>query len=206
MPLPRIETTMSPQRLISATLFLALATTTSIYAQDPPPPAVDFVSEQWKEFVSSDGAFKASMPGTPTEMSQPIDAKPGDAVAHFHALTTKAAEYTIGFTTFARDLESMQSSSITLDGIRDRILVKESGKLLSESDVSLDGHPGRALVIEVNDGMFRDQYFLVANRLYTVSVFTPTVNATSPADVEGIRKAQETIAKRFFDSFKLLSK
>lgn len=206
MALPRIETTMSPQRLISATLFLALAITTSTYAQDPPAPATDFVFEQWKEFLSNDGGFKVSMPGIPTETSQPVDTKPGAPLAHFHALTTKTAEYTVGFTTFARDLESMQSSRVTLAGIRDRILVKESGKLLSETDVSLEGHPGRALVIEVNDGMFRDRYYLVRNRLYTISVFTPTVKGVSPGDAVGIRKAQETIAERFLDSFKLLNK
>ena len=121
-------------------------------------------------------------------------------------MTTKTAEYSVAYTTFGRDLESLQSSKLTLDGIRDHVLIKESGKLLSEEDISAQGHPGRALVIEAADGIFRDRYFLVGNRLYTVTVFVPRVKAASEADTEGIRKSQEAVAKRFLDSFELLIK
>jgi hypothetical protein len=87
------------------------------HAQDnPPPPADDFVPGRWKEFVSDDSSFKVSMPGVPTEVSQPIDNKPGSAVARFHNLITKTAEYSVGYTIFRRDLEKLQSTKVTLDG------------------------------------------------------------------------------------------
>jgi hypothetical protein len=107
---------------------------------------------------------------------------------------------------FAGDLEKLRSSKVTLDGIRDRMLVKETGKLLSEADISAAGHPGRATVMEVSDGIFRDRYFLVGNRLYTVSIFTPKVKAQTDEFSEGIRKSQEWVANRFLDSFQLLTK
>ena len=139
-------------------------------------------------------------------MVQLSEGKPGPAVGHFHSLITKTAEYVVGYTIFGRDLETFQPSKLTLDGIRDRTLAKETGKLLSEQDITAAGHPGRSLVIEVADGMFRDRYFLVGNRLYTVTVFTSKVKARSNADAEGIRNAQESVANRFLDSFALLSK
>ena len=207
MPLSKqLVMTLMKIKFISSVLLLVFFTSIFVRAQDPPPPATDFVFNQWKEFVSTEGGFKVLMPGVPAEVSQPIDSRPGAAVAHFHALTTKTAEYTVGYTTFGRDLESMQASKVTLDGIRDRIIIKESGKLLSETDLTMEGHPGRALIIEVSDGIFWDQYFLVGSSLYTVTVFTPTVKVASSADGEGIRKAQENIAKRFLDSFKLATK
>jgi hypothetical protein len=197
---------MNARATVAATLLL-LVISAVVHAQDlPPAPAADFVPEQWKEFLSNEGGFKVKMPGVPSEVSQPIESKPGSAAGHFHNLMTKTAEYVVGYTIFDRDLETLQPSKVTLDGIRDRTLAKETGKLLSEQDISEAGHPGRALVIEVSDGIFRDRYFLVGNRLYTVTVFTPKVKARSDADTEGIRRAQESVANRFLDSFHLLPK
>lgn len=197
---------MIAQATATATLLL-LVISAVVHAQDlPPAPAADFVPEQWKEFVSTEGGFKVRMPGVPSEVSFPIEDKSGGAVAHFHNLITNTAEYAVGYTIFARDLETLQPSKVTLDGIRDRALARENGKLLSEEDITAAGHPGRSLVIEVSDGIFRDRYFLVGNRLYTVTVFTPKVIARSNAGTEGIRTAQESVAKRFLDSFSLLPK
>ncbi|MDT4967097.1 MAG: hypothetical protein QOJ64_1834 [Acidobacteriota bacterium] len=197
---------MNARATVSATLLL-LVISAIVHAQTPPPaPAADFVPKQWKEFVPNEGGFKVRMPGVPSEVSQPIGSKPGSAVGHFYNLITKTAEYVVGYTIFARDLETLQPGNVTLDGIRDRMLVRESGKLLSEQDISAAGHPGRSLVIEVSDGIFRDRYFLVGNRLYTVTVFTSKVKARSDVDTAGIRRAQESVANRFLDSFSLLTK
>lgn len=176
-------------------------------AQEPPPvPAADFDPGQWKEFVSKEGGFKIKMPGVPSEATQPVQMKSATFVAHFHSLVTKTAEYAVVYTDFGPGLETFQPSKVTLDALRDKALAKESGKLLSEQDISVAGHPGRTVVIEVSDGVFRDRYFLVANRLYTLTVFTPTVKGGSDGETAGIRKAQESVANTFLDSFSLLGK
>jgi len=197
---------MNTRTFILVTLVLLVVSCGSQAQDNPPPPVDDFVPGRWKEFVSDDGSFAVSMPGVPTEVSQPIDNKAGSAVARFHNLITKTAEYSVGYTIFGRDLEKLQPTKVTLDGIRDRVLAKENGKLLSEEEISAEGHPGRALTIEVGDGIFRDRYFLVGTRLYTMTVFTSTVKARSQAESDGIRKAQESVANHFLDSFKLLTK
>lgn len=198
---------MHPARALGLTIFLVLMIASSVRAQDPPAPATDFVFDQWKEYISKEGGFRVLLPGIPTEVSQAIESKVGSPiVAHVISLTTKTAEYAVTFTSFDRDFENMQPSKVTLDGLRDRMLIKESGKLASEENVSIEGHPGRSVVIEVVDGIFRDRWFLVHDRLYAVSIFTPTVNAAAAADVDRIRKAQETIAKQFLESFKLVTR
>jgi hypothetical protein len=60
--------------------------------------------------------------------------------------------------------------------------------------------------MEVSDGMFRDKYILVGKRLYTMSVFTRTATGRSDGDTAQIRKAQESVANTFLDSFSLLPK
>jgi hypothetical protein len=177
----------------------------SIRAQDPPSHAADYVFEQWQEYISKDGGFRVLMPGIPTQVSQSIG-KAASPVAHIITLTTKAAEYTVSFTSFDRDLENLQPSKVTLDGLRDRMLLKEKGKLLSEEDVSIEGHPGRSVVIEVGDGIFRDRWFLVHDSLYGLSIFTPTVTTAAAANLEGIPKTQDTIALQFLGSFKLVTR
>src|SRR2546423_15671677 len=102
------------------TFLFVLVVSVAVRAQEnPPPPADDFVPERWKEFISTDGNFKVLMPGVPTAISQPVNNKPGSAVMHFHTLSTGTAEYSVGYTVFGRDLENLQTSKFTLDGIRD---------------------------------------------------------------------------------------
>lgn len=194
---------MAPRFIVVFSLLLTISV--AVTGQNPPVTEPDFIPERWKEFVAPEGTFRVLMPGVPTEASQSVDARTSTTV-QVYGLMTKAAEYSVGYTDFPRDIEHMQASKLTLDGIRDRVLANENAKLLSEQDISMAGHPGRALTMEVSDGIFRDICLVVGNRLYTASVFTPRVNATSQTDRELTLKSQETLAKRFLDSFKLLIK
>ncbi len=146
------------------------------------------------------------MPGIPKEMSQPVETKAGSATMKLWALKTVAAEYSAGYMTLGKDIESLQSSKKTLDALRDRIVAKEKGKIVDDQEISAEGHPGRAVVIEVSDGIFRDRYYLVGERFYFASVFMSKYKAASEADTEGIRKSQEEVANRFLNSFRLTGK
>lgn len=194
---------MKPRHILvfSLLLFISIA----VAAQNPPATEPDLIPERWKEFVAPDGTFRVMMPNIPTESSESADARTSMTL-QVYALVTKTAEYSVGYMEFAKDIEHMQSSKLTLDGMRDRVLANENAKLLSEQDISMAGHPGRALAMEVSDGIFRDICFVVGNRLYTASIFTPRVNAASQTELDGMRKSQETVAKRFLDSFKLITK
>ena len=203
-----VEGFMKIGKLINVIGILSVLMAVSVYAQEspPPPPAADFVASNWKEFISTDGSLSVLMPGIPTDVSQPVDTKSGSVAITLYALATRTAEYSVGYTTFAKNIETLQSSKLTLDGLRNRLAAKENGKVLDEQDIVSDGHPGRAVVIEVADGIFRDKYYLVGARIYTASVFMPKIQAASERDTQGIRKSQEEVANRFLNSFRLISK
>ena len=146
-----VEGFMKIGKLINVIGILSVLMAVSVYAQEspPPPPAADFVASNWKEFISTDGSLSVLMPGIPTDVSQPVDTKSGSVAITLYALATRTAEYSVGYTTFAKNIETLQSSKLTLDGLRNRLAAKENGKVLDEQDIVSDGHPGRAVVIEI---------------------------------------------------------
>jgi len=83
-----------------------------------------------------------------------------------------------------------------LDYLRDGALSGTNGKakLVGETDISIEGHPGRELRVEYPDGFSIARIYLVRNRIYQVF-------ASIPAD----KKAQEPTVVKILDSFKLLS-
>jgi TonB family protein len=106
----------------------------------------------------------------------------------------------------------------------------ETGKLLSMTEISLDGYPGREFRVERPDSIFRMRYYLVGGRFYQIAIITPTSGFIS-ADLQrlakhlekrkeddlakllaendpdkiaaGIARSLELIVVEFFDSFKV---
>ena len=73
------------------------------------------------------------------------------------------------------------------------------GKLVSDTKISLAGHPGREVVIDARGphgprGLIRGRLFMVGNRLYQLMVVAP----------QG--RDDEKAAEDFLKSFKLLGK
>jgi hypothetical protein len=92
-----------------------------------------------------------------------------------------------------------------LDDLRDGQMDRSEqmgGKLtvVSETDITFDGHPGRFMVAEVNGvGVYRVKTVIVKNRVYLITVITlrddPKVSDT---------KDHEKLSMKFIDSFCLL--
>jgi hypothetical protein len=74
------------------------------------------------------------------------------------------------------------------------VLAGGKAKLLSETQISLEGHPGRELKVEFPDGIAIARLYVVGNRIYQVI-----------ASLETNKKDQEPNAIKILDSFKLLS-
>jgi hypothetical protein len=83
-----------------------------------------------------------------------------------------------------------------LDGGRDGAVASAGGRLLTEEIISLNGHPGRELNVEVlgGEGRYRARMYLVGRRLYVISWMGPTEKAF-------LRTHEE-----FLNSFELLEK
>ena len=159
------------------------------------------VEKRWEEFSLSDGQFVISMPAKPTSQSIPLDSKAGSLVAHILVLDTPLESYVVTYVEFPDRLDEQSKSKAILDGTRNKELVKVGGRLVKESDVSIDSYPGRELTIEVADGFWVDRIYLVGKRLYAVSAFTSKAGAGA---VE-ITDSQQAVIRRYLESFKLKS-
>lgn len=156
-----------------------------------------------KEYVSPDGRFKIRFPDAPQEFDLQVDAKTGPVISHQLVLNTDVT-YSLNFTDYPINLENGDAVKATLDSARDGGLArvaKEEPRVVSESDISLDGHPGRSLRVELKgDAILRLKIVLTENRQYVLAVGTPKGDLKNAE----VQKRYDKIATGFFDSFKIV--
>lgn len=143
------------------------------------------------EFVSEEGGFSVSMPGTPTEETQSIPTEAGDIEIHMFSIESGSTAYLVGYSDYPPDVIEIVDSDMLLDSARDGAV--GDGALLSEKSITLGDYPGRELTVETSDEgiMVYARVYLVGNRLYQVVVSTGDDALTE--EMRG-----------FLDSFKLL--
>ena len=157
-------------------------------------------SPNGQEYSSAAGRFKILFPGVPQEFEGPIDTKMGQAFSHFAILNTDVT-YIVNYTDYPMILEQPELVKTVLDNGREGTLariVKEDPRVLSETDISVEGHPGRLLRIELKgDAIVRYKFLVVGNRIYVFGVGSP-----KRPDAQA---QYEKLATTFFDSFKLMN-
>ncbi len=173
-------------------------------AQSSPPPSAapagaDQRPGEQKEFSSERGRFAILFPGTPEE-GQYTQSGPLDSWQYTFA--DDWANYDVAYNDYDIDLEKdAEKRNYVLNGMRDAGVSKLDGRLLSEAEVSLDGHPGRALKVSIPDGsIIRVRMYVVGRRFYQVAVVT--LGEQSAPD--GGRSA-EARALKYLDSFRLIT-
>lgn len=165
----------------------------------PTPPAVEHNPQTWKEYSSQRGRFTITFPGVPTD----DDNSSGNFASRRFMVKTSAV-YSVYYSDlpsdFPHDLEKeVALRKQFLDGARDIVVAKAKGRVLSETDISLAGHPGRMMKMALPDGtVTRTKTYVVGKRIYQVVVVTPG-ELLAP---DGGR-FDETRATKFLDSFKL---
>jgi len=164
------------------------------------PPLEADVSGTWKEFSSSEGRFKVQFPGTPVESSGQV----GSSGLMHVAAYKSAALYSAMYLDYFENPKDFVAVMELLDNLRlgEFETAEKKGmnpKLLSETSLSLDGYPGRFLVLEFsNNHIYRRKMVVVKNRVYIIT-------ATAPKDDPGVgTNSYEALALRFINSFSLL--
>jgi hypothetical protein len=156
-----------------------------------------------KQYVSTEGRFKVLFPDTPKEIHEVIDSSLGKLPIHMF-ICPLTVSYHVLYMDFPIDLENADLVKKALDSAREGSLTriaKEDPRVIKESDISLDGHAGRFLQVELKgDAMVRMRYAVAGNRVYVVGVGSPK---TKPKVVDATND-YETIATRFMDSFKII--
>jgi len=147
----------------------------------------------WKEFRSSEGAFSVLMPGTPEESTETLSTEIGPLNLHSFTVNQRERSYGVVYADYPEALVQNTDPEGILDGARDGAVAKVQGKLLSESFIDLDNHPGREIKVESSDrtATLRARVYLVNNRLYQ-TVWAGPKEDSSSEEVD-----------RFLDSFEL---
>jgi|GEM_PF-2686560 len=152
------------------------------------------------EYISTGGRFKIRFPGVPQEFEGAYETKVGQITSHFVMLATEVT-HVVNYTDYPMNVEQPELVKGIMDNARDGGLArvaKEEPRILSETDVSVEGHPGRFLRVELKgDAIIRYKFVVVGNRVYVLSVGTPK---RPEAQAE-----YEKVATSFFESFKLMT-
>ena len=173
------------------------------FSQEPltKPPQTsspEAIPTNWKTFESAEGRFSIQFPGTPKVGTEPLDSA-GQVVLHKSSLTTKA-EYGVIYADYPMKIEGAAAAKQILDDGAKGAVAGVSSELLSISEISLSGNPGRALKERMKDGaIMQARIFLVGQRLYQIAITLPPMQAAKAEDVA----VYEQAATRFLDSFQL---
>lgn len=182
------------QYLLSLTVFIAcsvpgFAQGFRVESKSPAPPAGS------ETFTSLEGRFRITLPKqisgyTPQSANTPE----GRIEGSMFNWNTAEGMFIVGYTERPEAVETMGKRA--LDILRDSAIAgtQGKGKLLGETDITLEGHPGRELRVEFPDGFGIARMYLVGRRIYQAIGILPTA-----------KKAQEPAVLKILDSFKLLS-
>ena len=173
-----------------------------------PPPGTELIAivdehmpEVWKQLRSVDGGFSILFPGHPKETTQVQSFQEQQFTSHIFQLLSPNAEYEVTYVDFPVRVDEQERIEGTLDGIRIDTIEKDKGQLLKESPLTIAGRPGRYINWRTEKGaIWQAKYFLAGYRIYMLSFGVPDDDAC-----EEIKKFRESLAGKFFDSFRLVT-
>jgi hypothetical protein len=155
-------------------------------------------SDGWVDFSSAEGGFQARFPAAPESQNLPTATVVGNVEQKMFSVTQGVAFYAASFADYPQTAMKEAVPATVLDGARDGAVKNVQGKLVKEDQITLDGHPGRAIHIQATaqgtSVRLDARIFLVNNRLYQMIVVRPGGGLGSDQDVA-----------KFLDSLKLIS-
>ena len=184
-PLLRVA---GPALMIGAILVLVI---------EPPwtPPPLE-----WRVVTTSDGVCQVDMPGTPTSEEGPLRVQGlGEPQAQQLKVVLEKGRvlYLLSHSDIHETPQDMSPGQL-LDAIRVNTLEIArhlgSAQFVSEKDISTDDHPGKELVLDIDQDRMQSRWYLVDKRLYRAIVITPR-------DENHLRDAG-----RFLASFRIVKK
>lgn len=160
----------------------------------------EHMPEAWKPFSSAQGRFSILFPGEPKEMTEVNNIPAGSVVERRAQLITNIAWYEANFAAGPVTVETPDRMIAALDAMRNDVLARNPGQLLTETSINIQGHPGRQVVWRTEKGLLMKVRFIVSgNRIYSLLFAIPEQNDLS----DEIRQFRKSIEAKFFESFKL---
>jgi hypothetical protein len=148
----------------------------------------------WREVSSKEGGFSALMPDEPKTNVIYTETRKGGLYTHtVSASDEEWNEYLVSWTVYPQDSIEAKATENTFRRMRDALVAFKEGKLLSDTPLTLEGHPARAFTFETKDGQLTSvRFYFVGRRIYEVMARMRN----------GTKNARD--AERFQHSFKLL--
>lgn len=142
------------------------------------PSAAGSAAPNLQEFKSKPGRFAVMAPVPLKETTQSIKGKFGKVEMHMFMGQQGDTCYIVSYADFPPKQAHQPDPEKVLDGGRNGMVSNANGKLVFENKITLQGNPGRELVIDAKDrsgakGTVKARLFLVKNRLYEVMVAAP---------------------------------
>jgi hypothetical protein len=150
-------------------------------------------SEEWILYRSTTGGFVVEAPGSFQEQRETLQTPHGPLEMYTFDCKSKGERpwFTLMYTDYPSSI-LMQGSETILNSSRDGAVARIRGQLLSEQRISLNGYPGREIIVESGQVEGKIRLYLVKQRLYGVMATTFHSQLSSRE------------VSRFLDSFKLL--
>jgi hypothetical protein len=143
-------------------------------------------AQSWQLVSPAGSGFSIQMPGTPEASTSNISTVIGPVPMHMYMISSAAEAYFVAYSDFPTNVDVQRC----FDGARDSAFA--NGRVYSESNTSLNGYPGRAIV-GTKDGFRATLRMYIANgRFYQVLYLS-----------QGSSSLPQT-AVAFFDSFRIL--
>lgn len=169
---------MKAIRSAFAAMTLALAAMAAVVVWAAPNAAW---AQSWQEYRPDDGKFFALMPGRSVVSEQRYDN--GGVGRRLLVELANDEAYLLEWTDYPSALSNAKAPEQHLREAQGNAMKAfANGKLLRESVISAGQWPGRAFMIDLNDGMvLQANHYWVGNRLYQLIVVTGSAKARNPA-------------------------
>lgn len=140
-------------------------------------------------------------PGTPESETQTVVGGQGEKFKiQIHKLKA-LAEYSVIYADYSIPVDDPKIANAVLDNGVKGAVAEVNSELLSVTEISIDGNPGRLLKEKMPDGsILRAKMYLVGKRLYQIAITTPREEGVSSELVA----FYASTANKFLDSFKLI--
>ncbi len=197
--------------LARAALFLALLSSLSFVclAQDDSANStlIEYDASKWATFVAPMGNFSVMMPGEPTYVKREVQGPLGSNSNYTYMLRTSVGNFLVIIVELPVTPKNPRHIKSVLDASFTSVRENKNQKIWIERDLKIAGHDGLEALIEDGDQMLMDRVFITRNVVYhlilVVSRATMFKNSTPSSNPSDRTEFYQTLATKFFDSFKL---
>lgn len=156
-------------------------------------PAPGNSSDLPQTFTSSECGFTIALPGTQAPEHNSGKNREGQQIdTYSYTWVTNVGTYHVRCIDTPTTISDQIYSKAALSSLRDLLLSKNTVKPARDADISIDGYPGREILLDGPEGILIQRFYLVGQRAFDLNVYLP--------EAERVKQPE---AIKILDSFRL---